>query len=275
MKRYLLALALLATLKTSAQDRYAAITTAFHDAQSKTVLVAAHRGAHLEDPENSMASFRKAIELGVDIIELDVRCTKDGQLVVLHDKTVNRTTNGKGEVAAMTFAEVRKLRLKHNGKVTSEIVPTLEEALLFAKGKILVDLDIKTETCVDKIMETVRKTGMEKNALFFLYDHKYAQPVKDSGFQTLVRTHSEAEVDEVAAADAFHLDDDHYTPAVIAKVKAKGARAWINSLGDTDKRIAAGDKAAFGDRLKVGANIIQTDYPAKWIAYLKENGLYH
>lgn len=275
MKNWIFVFALLAAGTAQAQDRYEKITKAFADAESKTVLIAAHRGAHLEDPENSMASFKKAIDMGIDIIELDVRCTKDGQLVVIHDKTVNRTTNGKGDVDKLTFAQIRALRLKHGGKLTNEIVPTLEEALLFTKGKILVDLDIKTETCVDKIMEVVRKTGTEKNTLFFLYDHRFAKPVKDSGFQTLVRTHSEAEVDEVSAANAFHLDDDHYTPAVIEKVKAKGARAWINSLGDTDKRIAAGDKTAFGERLKAGANIIQTDYPAMWKQYLQENGLYH
>ncbi|WP_295128779.1 glycerophosphodiester phosphodiesterase family protein [uncultured Chitinophaga sp.] len=274
MKRILFALCLLSS-SAFAQNRFTTIGKALMNPQSNTILIAAHRGAHLEAPENSMASFRHAIEMGIDIIELDVRCTKDGQLVVIHDKSVNRTTNGKGDVADLTFAQIRELKLKHNGKLTSETVPTLEEALLFAKGKIMVDLDIKTETCVDKIMEAVRKTGTIENTLFFLYDFHYAQPVRKEGFRTLVRTHSAAEVDSVAVSEAYHLDDSHYTPEVVAKIKAKGGRVWMNALGDVDKKVAAGDVTAFADLLKGGANIIQTDQPALLKAYLVKNGLYH
>ncbi|WP_315823721.1 glycerophosphodiester phosphodiesterase family protein [Paraflavitalea speifideaquila] len=140
-----------------ATDHFKKIQSAFLNTHSRVVLVAAHRGAHLEAPENSMAAFRKAIDLGIDIIELDVRCTKDGVLVCMHDKTVNRTTNGKGAVDSFTFEEIRQLRLKHNGQVTDEQIPTLEEALLLAKGKILVDLDIKAANCIEGIMATVEK----------------------------------------------------------------------------------------------------------------------
>ncbi len=65
-----------------------------------------------------MPAFRKAIELGIDIIELDVRCTKDGKLVLMHDRTVDRTTNGRGPVDSFTFEEIRKLKLNFNGKIT-------------------------------------------------------------------------------------------------------------------------------------------------------------
>lgn len=113
-------------------SHFAQINQAFLSPKSPVVLIAAHRGAHLDHPENSMAAFREAIKIGVDIIELDTRCTKDGVVILMHDRTVNRTSNGTGSVDSMTFGEIRKLRLKHKGKITDEQVPTLEEALNLA-----------------------------------------------------------------------------------------------------------------------------------------------
>ena len=85
---------------------------AFNDASSGIVLVAAHRGAHLGNFENSIASTKEAIRLGVDIVEVDVRTTKDGHLVLMHDASIDRTTTGKGKVEEMTLLEIRRYRLK-------------------------------------------------------------------------------------------------------------------------------------------------------------------
>lgn len=256
------------------------INKAFLQASSPVVLVAAHRGAHLEAPENSMASFRKAIDLGIDIIELDVRCTKDGKLVLMHDKTVNRTTNGSGPVDSFTFDEIRKLRLKHNGKLTGEQIPTLEEALLLAKGKILVDLDIKTAACIDAIMETVEKTHTANNCLFFLGAPQYVKAIKakNPAFRTLLRTHNAAQVDAAFAmvtTEAVHIDPSHYTAAVVQTIRSNNARIWINALGEVDSKVAAGNIAAFEEVLEQGANIIQTDQPALLKAYLQKTKRYH
>jgi glycerophosphoryl diester phosphodiesterase len=256
------------------------IKTAFLDANSQVVLVAAHRGAHLEAPENSIAAFQKAIDLGIDIIELDVRCTKDGVLVCMHDRTVNRTTNGKGPVDSFTFAEIRQLRLKHQGKLTDEQIPTLEEALMLAKGKILVDLDIKAANCIEVIMETVVKTKTSDNCFFFLGEPQHVQMLKgkNPAFQSLLRTNSAGEVDTalgMVKTEAVHIDPSHHTAAVVNKIKGHGARVWINALGEVDMRVAAGNTAAFEGVLKEGANIIQTDQPALLKAYLVSTHRYH
>jgi glycerophosphoryl diester phosphodiesterase len=256
------------------------INKAFLQPASNVVLIAAHRGAHLEAPENSMPAFRKAIELGIDIIELDVRCTKDGKLVLMHDRTVNRTTNGSGPVDSFTFEEIRKLRLKHNGQVTDEQIPTLEEALLLAKGKILVDLDIKTAACINAIMETVEKTNTANNCLFFLGapQHVKAIKAKNPAFRTLLRTNRAAQVDSAFAmvkTEAVHIDPSHYTPAVVQTIKSNNARIWINALGEVDTKAAAGNPAAFEEVLGQGANIIQTDQPALLKAYLQKTKRYY
>ena len=85
----------------------------FNKASSKTILVASHRGAHNGNFENSIASTKNAIKLGVDIIEMDVRTTKDGHLIVMHDSRIDRTTTGKGKVEELTLAEIRSYKLKH------------------------------------------------------------------------------------------------------------------------------------------------------------------
>lgn len=89
-------------------------------------------------PENSVAAIDSAIQMGVDIVEIDIHKTKDGQLILMHDDRVDRTTNGKGLIKDYTLAEIKKLKLKDkDGNLTEHIVPTLEEALLAGKGQIM------------------------------------------------------------------------------------------------------------------------------------------
>lgn len=260
--------------------RFREILKSFKEPGNSIVMIAAHRGAHLEDPENSMAAFRKSVELGIDIIELDVRCTKDGVLVLVHDKTVDRTTNGKGNVKDLTFEEIRKLRLKHNGQLTEEVVPTLEEALSFAKGKIMIDLDIKAADCIESIMETVNKTNTADQCLFFVGEAEHAKKIKEKNpaFLTLLRTNSVKEATEyfkTVKSDAIHIDESHNTAEVIKGIKANGARVWHNALGPVDKEVGAGNTAAFEKAVNTGANIIQTDYPALLKQFLISKKMYY
>ena len=102
----------------------------FHNSKSDYVMVAAHRAAHNIHPENSLPAIQHAIDLGVDIIELDVKVSKDGIPFLMHDGTIDRTTNGTGDGEAYTMEELKKLRLKNNdGSLSDETVPTFEEAL--------------------------------------------------------------------------------------------------------------------------------------------------
>ena len=122
------------------------------------VLVVAHRGNWSIAPENSLAAIDSAIRMKVDIVEIDIRKTKDGQLVLMHDDTVDRTTNGTGKVKDKTLAEIKQLRLKDkDGRLTEHTVPTLEEALLAAKGQIMVNLD-KAYSIFDDVYVILKKT---------------------------------------------------------------------------------------------------------------------
>ena len=111
----------------------------------KNIYVAAHRGASASHPENTMEAFRAAIEMGVDQIETDVRITADGELVLIHDATVDRTTNGTGKVAQMTLAELKALDAgcKKDPKFTGAKIPTFRELLELVKDHPTMTLDIE------------------------------------------------------------------------------------------------------------------------------------
>ncbi len=126
-----------------------------------------HRGAKAYAPENTLTSFKKAIEIGVDAVELDVRKTKDNQIVVIHDADIKRTTNGKGLVSEFTLKEIKGFSAEKGEKI-----PTLEEALDFLDKKVKVFIELK-ETGIEKqVLSIVHKNNLEKNIVItsFLED---------------------------------------------------------------------------------------------------------
>ncbi|MEI6808753.1 MAG: glycerophosphodiester phosphodiesterase family protein, partial [bacterium] len=130
------------------------------DPAATTPMVAAHRGYHDNVPENSVASIRAAAQLGADFSEIDVRHTQDGILVLMHDSTVSRTTDGAGEVASMTYAQIQTLTL--NGGIPSDPetsrVPTFAQALAAAReSRIMLYVDVKTSR--DDLVQAAVQAG--------------------------------------------------------------------------------------------------------------------
>jgi len=281
MKKLSLSLALMAVIMAAkAQNNFEQIQQSFTHTNNNVIMIAAHRGPHLKYPENSIPAIKEGVNLGIDIVELDIRLTRDKKLVLMHDKTVDRTTTGKGRVSDYTFEELRKLRLRIKDSVTQEVVPTLEEALAITKGKVLIDLDIKEKDCVDSIIALTARTHTEQNVIFFVYKPEFAKMIKDrnSKFYTMVRTQNANQVDscyKITVPQVVHIDPSHYTTGVTGTVKSNNGRVWINALGDVDDEVVAGNIAAFEKVLKNGANIIQTDQPALLKKYLESKGLYH
>ena len=134
-------------------------------AQNSKVLVASHRGDWRNYADNCIEGIESCIRMGVDIVEIDMALTKDSVLVLMHDRTVDRTTNGKGWVSDFTLAEIKQLRLKNGlGRVTDFQIPTLEEAMTAAKGKIIVNID-KGDTYFNEVYTLLEKTGTIRQAL--------------------------------------------------------------------------------------------------------------
>lgn len=128
--------------------------------------VCAHRGASYYEPENTLRAFKRALEMGAYRLELDVRSIKDGIIVVIHDDTVDRTTNGSGFVREMTLKEIKRLDA---GK--GEKIPTLEEVLEFAKNNAKLLVDVKEKGLEEKLAELVRAKGMVNDVVFILSTH--------------------------------------------------------------------------------------------------------
>ena len=126
------------------------------------MLVIGHRGAPALAPENTLPSFVRAIELGVDYIEFDVRASKDGRLVIMHDETVNRTTSAGGLVSSYSLTLLRKLDAgRWFGEEFRNVrIPTVEEVLRLAKGKTAVAIHIKQEGIEDEVLNMVREFKM-------------------------------------------------------------------------------------------------------------------
>ncbi|WP_437918333.1 glycerophosphodiester phosphodiesterase family protein [Sphingobacterium sp. LRF_L2] len=237
--------------------------------------VAAHRGAHIDYPENSIASIQEAIRLGVSIVEVDVRSTKDGVLVLMHDNTVDRTTTGKGKISELTFEEVQALSLRKepHGEISEHRIPTLNEVLLFCKGKCIIDLDFKEEKeeYIHPTFELIEKVGMEDEVLFFLYDHRDMERVHriNPSITLFPRARSMKDLHEILKTNLtkiIHIDESFRDHERLLKLKSQGVYFWMNSLGDFDEKAELEGEKVYKAFLMAYpfVNIIQTDHPALW-----------
>lgn len=128
--------------------------------KNESILIIAHRGANNQAPENTMKAFRRAIELEADYIEFDVHESKDGKLVIIHDSNTYRTTGVKGEIKEMTLKELKELDCGEGEKI-----PTLQELIAVAKGKIGLQCEIKAEGIAEKVITLFEKEEMIDDVL--------------------------------------------------------------------------------------------------------------
>ena len=148
----------------TAGDRPATIED-FYNVEGRTRVIA-HRGFSGAAPENTLAAIRAAIEIGADMAEIDVTLTSDEEIVVIHDETLDRTTDGSGEVFGFTLAEIRQLDAGSwfDPRFAGERVPTLDEVLTEVDGRILLNVEIKSEAVargvVAKVAAAIREHGM-------------------------------------------------------------------------------------------------------------------
>lgn len=264
------------------------------------VMVVAHRACHAAAPsrgltaplpENSLAALERCIALGVDIVEIDVRRTQDGALVVMHDAKVNRTTTGKGKVANLTLGELQALRLKAGDQVSDAAPPTLCAFLKAARGRILVNLDLKDPALANMAARVVRDVGAEDWVLFKARVEADAGPsadrpvYKNLAFMPIVAGKRADQLSDMTTAQASGVQPipavelDAWKTGDLAAVRhaARTARirVWANALKDKDVRGSTDRDAreAWGGLITEGASIVQTDHPAALLDYLSGQGL--
>lgn len=261
------------------------------------VLVISHRGDWRNFPENSLEAFSSAIDMGVDMIEMDVAKTKDNQLVIMHDKTLDRTTTGKGLVSDWTLDALRKLYLKDGlGIETKCKIPTLEEALIVCKGKALVNLD-KSYDFFNQAYDIAKKTNTTKQIVMKGSDKTVEQVMTDFGtkldtitFMPIINLDNQPNAQQIIddyqtklKVKAFEIVFSKDTSNVLTRfpqIKEKGSRIWVNSLwaslnaGYEDNEAVKNKDSIYGWYLKKGVNMIQTDRPQLLIDYLRSKKIH-
>lgn len=236
--------------------------------------------------------------MGVDVVELDLKKTSDGEMVIMHDDTIDRTTNGKGKVSGYTLEQLRAFGLRNGlGRVTNNKIPTLREVMTALKGKVLVNLD-KSYQYYSEALAILKETGTVNQAIF----------KSEMGYATLQQRYPElidsiiymavVDLDKAGAADtinnylahmhpfAFELNFKTDSAAVLSNnafIRKTGTRVWMNALWaslnaghEDDKAVEENNTKDSWDWLIAhGATILQTDRPALLLQYLRSKKLHN
>ena len=285
---------LLTAFSISAQTRTDKLLKNLHDNESKYIFVIAHRGDWRNAPENSLQSIEKAIAMKVDMIELDIQPTKDGNFICMHDETLDRTSTGKGPIKDYTTEELKKFVLRSgNGIKTRQPIPTLKEALNVCKGRILVNID-KGGTYIKEIMPIIQECGMEKQGIIKGY-YPVEKVKKEYGsnesmlYMPIVNLWDKEAVATIQtfiknftpiAYELCFKDDANPNLKITDEIAKSGSRVWMNTLWDSlcgghddENALLESKDKHWGWMLKHKATMIQTDRPQELIHYLEEKGL--
>ncbi|UJH66954.1 glycerophosphodiester phosphodiesterase family protein [Allomuricauda sp. SCSIO 65647] len=265
------------------------------NSRNQEIMVVAHRGDWRNAPENSLQAIENCIKMGVDMVEIDVRQTKDGQLILMHDETIDRTTTGTGKVTELTWDYLQTLQLRDGiGHETPHKIPTLEEALRLCKGKILVNLD-KSYNIFAKCYEVVQDTGTEKQVIikgaipYQQVKDEFGEYLDKVYFMPIVRAKnpdSQAIVDEYLEylkPVAFEFTVPQDTLQIVEyfdDIRAKGSSVWVNALwphhnGGHDDERAAINPSVYDWFVENDIDIIQTDRPKLLLEYLRSRNLHN
>lgn len=242
------------------------------------IVAVGHRGTVRHAPENTIAAHEAAIARGARLVEFDVRMTRDGHFVLMHDASVDRTTNGRGRVAELTLAEILRLDAGSwfGAQFRGETVPTLREALRNIYGRAAVDIDFKggPEGSGRILADILDEEGYANGPLVTVFARaRDYEKLRGVAPRYALRPHyvSAERTAEVARTDNIEimgLRRRAFSFERAATVRAHGMELFANVMGFAD------GEQAFADSVKAGARYIQTDKLDELVAYLKARGLY-
>ena len=297
------ACAVLALASCAQQPKYATrvekILAEMNDPNSDYVMVISHRGDWRNYPENSIPAIESLIRMGGDMMELDVKMTSDSVLVLMHDKTVNRMTNGKGLVSSYTLDSLKQLKMRraHNVTTDSVRVPTLREAFECCKDRILINVD-HAQDYYKEIVELAEEMGMTGQVLMkgkksidqvaedmAPYENNLLyMPIIDinkPNGQALFAEYADRGVVPMAFEVCWKENGPEMEDCV-AKIRNMGSKLWVNTFwpsvcggfgNDDDAALEAADPAdVYKQYLDMGAAMIQTDRPELLLDYLRSVG---
>lgn len=286
------------TAPSQQTSRIETILEHLHNPSSDYVIVVSHRGDWRNFPENSIPAIESVIEMGADMVEIDIAMTKDGVLVLSHDRTIDRCTTGKGRVDEMTYDSLQTFYLKTAHDTRSSLnlkVPTLREALLCCKDRIMVNID-KGYDYYDQVLALTEELGVTNQVLI-----KGGKPVAEVNaklsehknnllYMPIITPTNEAHkpmFEEFLAGEpqlAYEICWSKYDSVVesaMERVKASGSKLWVNTLWNSlcgglsdDVAWTTSAEEVYGKVVDMGATMIQTDRPDFMIEYLRSRGLH-
>ena len=236
-------------------------------------VVIAHRGNHVAAQENTLAAFQNAIIVGADYVEIDLRTSKDSQLVIMHDGTVNRMTNGIGKVSDLTWAELKQLKVieKNHPEWPEQSIPLFSEVLKLCKGKINIYLDFKNAD-VNASYQALNKAGMQHSVIVYINAAHQLVEWKRIAPQIPLMVSLPDSVQSAAQLNSFldqykiHLLDGsykEYTVEMVNAAKAKNIPVW------PDIQSATEGPEQWEKAINLGFTGLQTDHPEAMVNYLK------
>ncbi|MEX1311379.1 MAG: glycerophosphodiester phosphodiesterase family protein [Candidatus Sulfomarinibacteraceae bacterium] len=252
-------------LSAVADDRPSTIED-FMDSDAP-IRVIAHRGFSGRAPENTLIAIRRAIEVGADMVEIDVTMTADGHVILLHDETLDRTTDGLGAPTDMTLDEVRRLDAGSwfGPEYAGERIPTLDEALETVKGRILINVEIKSEAVlhgvVPRVAAAIEEHGMIDQVVVSSFSPealrlmKITDPavVTASLFNKELHTGRDPlEIVQEVGSRGFNISAKRVTEAMIERCRTHGFPVAVYTVNDP------GELRSLKD---LGVNAVFTDHP--------------
>lgn len=238
---------------------------------AQDIVAISHRGEHLQRPENTIPAFLEAIRAGADFIEVDVRTTADGKLVLSHDATVDRCTDGKGRVDSLTFNQIEALDagIKKGPEYAGTRIPTFDQVLDLARGKIGIYVDIKSATAQD-LVSHIDGHGMTDHVVMYC-NLGLCKQIQDLNPELKVMPEANSVEHSKMLLDLLHpkviaFGADDFKPEIIAVAKQAHALVYTDIMGKTDA--PEGWQAA----IDLGADGLQSDRPGPLVEWLRAKG---
>jgi glycerophosphoryl diester phosphodiesterase len=235
------------------------------------VRIIAHRGVNKDYPENSIAAIRAAVERKLDYVEVDVRTTVDGHLVLMHDKTVDRTTTGRGLVSALSVAQIRGLDagVKKGASSAGEKVPLFSEALLHMSGKIGAYVDVK-DADPQAVLAELEKHGMLEEAVIYSGSNEVLATMAALSPDARIMPEVDSMQDLRSATAMLHpkvvaMEWKGFSEDLVKRVRDSGAEVFLDLLGagDTPEGVLRAIAAGVGG--------VQTDDPDMVLGAMRDS----
>lgn len=226
-------------------------------------IIIAHRGASGHAPENTILSYQQALKYGAQMIELDVHETIDGELVCIHDPSVNRTTDGEGEIHRLTYKELLELDAGEG-----ERIPLLEDVLKFAAGKIQVNIELKIIGVEKKVLKIAEQNRMLQDIMISSFFHGTLVTIRDLSDGTKTALLVDKQKDELARyaldlkANAINPDHQLVTPELVQEIHNAGLKVYPWTVNDS---------IIMKELFTIDVDGLITDYPDRAVDVLRHH----